>query len=238
MLKTCRWDKNPSENMGALVIGSIESQRYAQGLTIIKTLFNYLDSVFTTQTKYLRSNALTLDMLKNSLQKGLNQTEWENWVIDLANKKNLFLKIVGKTQDDFNDILIDIANATQMDGLTTRAIVATHFLNADYFKQTVAEKAYAAALGVKQVAVATKEGLTGTFNFIDNTKYFLLAGGLGFLLYKLLGQSDKVSKAYSTIKSDAGKLYSKAKEKGSKTISSYKKSKAKANPRRRKITRR
>jgi hypothetical protein len=211
MFNVNRWDEAKDKTMGALVVGSIESQRYSQGLTIIKTLFNFLDSVFTTQTKYLRSTPLTLAMLTASLKKGLTQDEWEKWVINLAVKKNEFMKITGKTLGDFNQILIDISNKTAVDGLTTRANVDSHFMNADYYKQTIAEKAYTAAKVVKNSAEVAGKTIAGGVDFVGKTKYFLLAGALGFLAYKLLGESDKVSRAYKTIKEDSGKLYEKAK---------------------------
>lgn len=232
MFNTNRWDM-AQESMGTLAVGSIESQRYSQGLTIIKTLFNFLDSVFTTQTKYLRSTPLTLAMLQNSLKKGLTQDEWEKWVIGLAEKKNIFMRIVGKTQGDFEQILIDIANKTETSGLTTRANVDSHFMNNDYYKQSFAEKTYAAAKVVKSSAEGAGKSIVGGVDFLGNTKYFLLAGALGFLAYKLLGESDKVSKAYSTIKGDAGKLYEKAKGEAGKL---YEKTKAdlKRNPQKKK----
>lgn len=219
MLNKHNWNSEHS-NMGELVMGSIESQRYSQGLNIIKEIYNDLTSIITTPTQYLRKTPLTLKMLQNSLKQGLTQDEWEKWVISLAEKKNIFLKIPSKklssyTGASWKDIIEDIANATPLNGLTTRSIVDGTMLQSGYYDISAIDKVKITAGAIKTVAVNTTKAVTGTFDFVGKTKYFLLAGGLGFLAYKLMGQSGKISAAYNTIKNDSkvglGKLNEKAK---------------------------
>ena len=212
-----------NHTFGALEVGTIESQRYAQGLTVIKEIFNDLNSVITTPSQYLRKVPLTMASLTASLKKGMTESDWQKWVINLAIKKNLFLKIPSKkissyTGTSWADIIEDIANATPVSGLTTRSIIDNIFFDSGYYTTSTIDTVKQTAKATKDVAVTATKAVTGTFDFIGKTKYFLLFGALGFVAYKLLTQSDKISSAYKTIKGDAGALYEKAKSEGVKGI--------------------
>lgn len=212
-----------NHTFGALEVGTIDSQRYAQGLTVIKEIFNDLNSIITTPSQYLRKVPLTMASLTASLKKGMTESDWQKWVIGLAEKKNLFLKIPSKklssyTGTSWADIIEDIANATPVSGLTTRSIIDNIFLDSGYYTTSTLDTIKQTAKATKDVAVTATKAVTGTFDFIGKTKYFLLAGALGYIIYKLLTQSDKVSKAYSTIKGDAGALYNKAKSEGKRAV--------------------
>lgn len=242
MLSQHNWNNVPA-TMGELAVGSVESTRYAQGLNVLRRLHKILDNILDTPSKAFRQTPLTVQMVFDSLKKGMTQTEWENWVIGLALKENQFMKIGGKTKGDFDDILEDIADLAPTSGLVTRSMVDAKFLDPKYFQQSIAEKAYTAAKVTVQSARAVANKAVEVGNFAVNAKWFLLAGGLGLLAYKLIGQSDKVALAYNTLKNDskAGlsslkeqskKGYAHFKKELSEGVEKYKASKVKTNPRR------
>jgi hypothetical protein len=235
MLSKHNWNMSVS-TLGDLPMGSIESTRYARGLTILRRLFAILDSVIDTPSKTLRKTPLTYNIMVDFLKKGMTQTDWETWVINLGMKENEFMSISGKTRGDFDDILEDIADLAPVSGVVTREMIDSKFLDPKYFKQSIIEKAYTAAKVTTKAARAVANKAVEVGNFAVNAKWFLLAGGLGLLVYKLMGQSDKVALAYNTIKGDSkaglSKLSSKAEE-GMKKFREMK-MKTKTNPRRRK----
>jgi hypothetical protein len=245
MLSQHNWNNPAPSTMGELVVGSIESQRYSRGLNILRRLFAILDSVIDTPSKTLRQTPLTYNIMIDNLKKGMTQTDWENWVISLGVKENDFMKISGKTKGDFDDILEDVADLAPTSGIVTRAMVDSKFLDPKYFKQTVLEKAYTAGKVTIQSAKAVANKAVEVGNFAINAKWFLLAGGLGLLAYKLIGQSDKVALAYNTIKGDskaglstlsekAKAGYKNFKEEAGKGYQAFKTRNVKQNPQRRK----
>jgi len=195
-----------------LEVGSQASSEYAQGLLIIKELFAALTSYITTPSQVFRSKALTLATLTASLKQGLTEDEWQNWVRGLAQKKTLFMKIPMKTLNNWKEVIDAIANSVAVDGLATRKDVDSIWLShPEYMASSKTEKALIVAKATKDVAVTASKAVVGTFDFIGKAKYFLLAGGLGYVAYKLLTQSDKVKAAYNTVKGDAGVLYGRMK---------------------------
>jgi hypothetical protein len=201
-----------------------KAYNYSMGVATLRTLINALNKKNPTWTmdtlvKFLHVN-------QTDKTNPLTEEAYKHFVESLGAYKQSFTKL-GKSASSWDELWQDLADRTPKGLMPTWSAIHKITGNPETFKTTVLEKISNTGSAVGKASVKVQSSIGNTFDFFGNTKYLLLAGVLGVVAYKLLGQSDKISKAYNTVKGDAGKLYEKAKSEGVKGIafakSQYKK---------------
>jgi hypothetical protein len=200
----------------------MKAANYQSGVATLRTMVNQLK---------LKNPTYNMDLLVKFLhvnqedkKNPISEDDYHSFVEHLGAYRSDFIK-GGKSGSNWDKLWTDLIDRTPKGLIPTWAAISKITGNPENYKTTVFEKISNVASGTGKVAVQGKKAITttvsnvgGAFDFIGKTKYLLLLGGLGYIAYRLLGQSDKISRAYNTVKGDAGALYNKAKSEAVKGI--------------------
>jgi hypothetical protein len=177
---------------------------YNSGNSILKTIYSFMKTTITYNQFY---DGLQMTHYGEKIP----SSEFQEWVAGLGYIKENFLKIVWKSNNDFTDILKKIAAKIPSGKLPTRLMITDAFLYPDTFKASFLD---VAMLTTRVTASAAKSVVNKTVdvaNFLTNYKGPILVLVGGFVLLKLLKQSDKIKSAYNRVTSDAAKAYKNVK---------------------------
>jgi hypothetical protein len=200
----------------------MKAYNYSMGVATLRTIANALKIKNPTYTM----DTLTKFLHVNQADKSqITEDDYHQSVENLGAYKREFT-LLGRTSANWDKLWTDKVETIPKGMLPTWTAIHNITGNPVNFKTTILEKISNAGEAAGKAAVTGKQAITktasnvgGVFDFLGNTKYFLLAGALGIIAYKLFGQSDKIKAAYNTVKGDAGALYEKAKSEGVKGIS-------------------
>lgn len=173
---------------------------YNTGIAVLKTLHGYMKTNFKFEQLM---DGLSRDWDGSKIP----DEDLKEWVSSKGATKRMYSGISWKSSSDFNNLLKTIASKVPAGKLPTRKMIDSAFLDPKNFKPSLLDYAKLSVSASGQAIKGASKTVLGTAEFIGNTKYFLLAGGLMYLLYKLLGQSDKISSGYKAVTRDIGSAY-------------------------------
>lgn len=190
------------------------SYNYSMGVATLRTIANALKIKNPTYSMDTLVKFLHVNQANKSQ---ITEEDYKQSVQNLGAYKRQFTNM-GKSASNWDELWTDLVERTPKGLIPTWVAIHKITGNPVNFKTNIFEKISNVGEATGKAAVAGKQSLVkgasnvgGAFDFLGKTKYFLLAGALGIIAYKLFGQSDKISSAYKTVKGDAGRLYEKAK---------------------------
>lgn len=181
---------------------------YTSGMDALKILHSKLKDKSLSFDQFIE--ALKLNSWGDAK---IPEADFKQFVETVGYAYNGISKISWFGKSDFEELLEKVANATPMGKLPDRRSIISAFLQEDVFKPSFLDIASITAKSTAQAVQTVSERALGVIDFVEKAKPLILIGALGFIAYKLLGQSDKIKAAYNTVKKDTTDAYKHFKKK-------------------------